>query len=316
MPYNIWQIGGVTQDAAQLSADAGLQQGQTVEQVLSGSVSGDLGQYGTKLPTANDGLGVAFGAEYRRRSRSCRPTRPTRPTICSARALRARHDRSVRRQGAVRRSAHAAGAGQDRSRRTWRSKRATATRTTTSASTPTPTSSASTGRRSKTSVSVAAISARCARRMRRSCSCRTARAARRQHRSVRGRYRSRDRDVVTGGASAAQCALTRRHGGSVRHHPARTRPRSTTAWSAATRISIRKRSDTYSYGFVFTPSFLPHFSWSARLLRHQGREAHQQRRGGRHPQPLPQHRRRRLLRPRASRAGNRLALARRRGLRR
>ena len=32
-----------------------------VEQILSGSISGDLGQYGLKLPTANDGLAVAFG---------------------------------------------------------------------------------------------------------------------------------------------------------------------------------------------------------------------------------------------------------------
>ena len=36
----------------------GVSEGSTVEQVLSGSVSGDLGQYGIKLPTANDGLGV------------------------------------------------------------------------------------------------------------------------------------------------------------------------------------------------------------------------------------------------------------------
>jgi iron complex outermembrane recepter protein len=42
-----------------------LSEGETVEQILSGSISGDLGQYGIKLPTANDGLGVAFGAEYR-----------------------------------------------------------------------------------------------------------------------------------------------------------------------------------------------------------------------------------------------------------
>src|SRR6185369_3067675 len=33
--------------------------------VVSGAITADLGQYGITLPTANDGLGVAFGAEYR-----------------------------------------------------------------------------------------------------------------------------------------------------------------------------------------------------------------------------------------------------------
>ena len=66
VPYNIWQIGGVTQAALDYVQVPGFKQGQTVEEVLSGSVTGDLGQYGAKMPTANDGLGVAFGAEYRR----------------------------------------------------------------------------------------------------------------------------------------------------------------------------------------------------------------------------------------------------------
>jgi outer membrane receptor protein involved in Fe transport len=43
----------------------GLSEGETVEQVLSGSVSADLGRYGLQLPTATDGVGIAFGAEYR-----------------------------------------------------------------------------------------------------------------------------------------------------------------------------------------------------------------------------------------------------------
>jgi len=42
-----------------------LSEGETVEQVLSGSISADLGRYGLQLPTATDGVGIAFGAEYR-----------------------------------------------------------------------------------------------------------------------------------------------------------------------------------------------------------------------------------------------------------
>ena len=65
VPYQIFGIGSVTPEQLAYLQIPALSEGSTVEQVLSGSVSGDLGQYGVKLPTANDGLGVAFGAEYR-----------------------------------------------------------------------------------------------------------------------------------------------------------------------------------------------------------------------------------------------------------
>jgi iron complex outermembrane recepter protein len=65
VPWNIFQPGGVTPDQLAYLQVPGLSTGQTTEQILSGSIAGDLGQYGIKLPTANDGLGVAFGAEYR-----------------------------------------------------------------------------------------------------------------------------------------------------------------------------------------------------------------------------------------------------------
>jgi iron complex outermembrane receptor protein len=45
-----------------------LKNGDTTEQILSGSVSGDLGKFGITSPWATDGAGVAFGAEYRRES--------------------------------------------------------------------------------------------------------------------------------------------------------------------------------------------------------------------------------------------------------
>jgi iron complex outermembrane recepter protein len=65
VPYQIFGIGSVTADQLAYLQIPALSEGSTVEQVLSASVSGDLGHYGVKLPTANDGLGVAFGAEYR-----------------------------------------------------------------------------------------------------------------------------------------------------------------------------------------------------------------------------------------------------------
>lgn len=65
VPWNIFSLNGVTPDQLAYLQVPGISTGSTTETVLSGSVAADLGQYGIKLPTAADGLGVAFGAEYR-----------------------------------------------------------------------------------------------------------------------------------------------------------------------------------------------------------------------------------------------------------
>lgn len=65
VPYNIFQANGITQAALGYVVSPGFQAGSTTEQILSGSITGDLGQYGIKLPWAEQGLAVAFGAEYR-----------------------------------------------------------------------------------------------------------------------------------------------------------------------------------------------------------------------------------------------------------
>ena len=44
----------------------GLQNGRTVQDVIGGSITADLAAYGIKLPSAKNGLGVAFGVERRR----------------------------------------------------------------------------------------------------------------------------------------------------------------------------------------------------------------------------------------------------------
>ena len=65
VPYNIWQDGGVTQEATDYIFAYGLANGSAGQQILAASATGDLGAYGLTLPTANDGVGVALGAEYR-----------------------------------------------------------------------------------------------------------------------------------------------------------------------------------------------------------------------------------------------------------
>ncbi|MET0499311.1 MAG: TonB-dependent receptor [Steroidobacteraceae bacterium] len=65
VPYNIYQLGGVTPQALAYLQVPGLTSGSTTETIVSGSISGDLGAYGLKFPTATDGIAIAFGAEYR-----------------------------------------------------------------------------------------------------------------------------------------------------------------------------------------------------------------------------------------------------------
>jgi len=73
VPWNLFTPGGVTPAAAAYLNTPGFQEGQTTEQVLSGSITGDLAPYGLKSPWANDGFGVALGAEYRKETLDFRP---------------------------------------------------------------------------------------------------------------------------------------------------------------------------------------------------------------------------------------------------
>ncbi len=65
VPWNIWAPGGVT---PQQLAYLGVQSSygiKATEYVVNGSVTGDLGKYGVKLPSAENGMMVNLGAEYR-----------------------------------------------------------------------------------------------------------------------------------------------------------------------------------------------------------------------------------------------------------
>ena len=66
VPLNIFKAGGVTQAAFNYVSVPAFQTGETVEQIVSASVNGELGKYGLKSPFADEGVGVAFGTEYRR----------------------------------------------------------------------------------------------------------------------------------------------------------------------------------------------------------------------------------------------------------
>ncbi len=73
VPWNIWVPGGVTPAATQYLSIPLLVQATTTERVVSGSVTGDLGKMGIKLPAADEGVKLNLGAEYRSESAAFSP---------------------------------------------------------------------------------------------------------------------------------------------------------------------------------------------------------------------------------------------------
>jgi len=65
VPYNVFQPGGVTQEALDYIQAPGFRAGGVTQTIFQGSVNGDLGQYGITSPLADDGIQVVFGLEYR-----------------------------------------------------------------------------------------------------------------------------------------------------------------------------------------------------------------------------------------------------------
>jgi iron complex outermembrane recepter protein len=65
VPWNIWVPHGVTAQQLAFLALPLTEQGTVEEYVVDGSITGDLGKYGLKLPTADQGLQANFGAEWR-----------------------------------------------------------------------------------------------------------------------------------------------------------------------------------------------------------------------------------------------------------
>jgi iron complex outermembrane receptor protein len=68
VPWNIWNPGGVTQQQLNYLRVGSSYSVRTTEYIVSGSVTGDFGKYGVKVPSAASGLILNVGAEYRQES--------------------------------------------------------------------------------------------------------------------------------------------------------------------------------------------------------------------------------------------------------
>jgi outer membrane receptor protein involved in Fe transport len=65
VPYNFYKQGGVTKAALDYLQASGINTGYTQQSVFGINVGNDLGAYGIKLPTAENGVGVSVGYEQR-----------------------------------------------------------------------------------------------------------------------------------------------------------------------------------------------------------------------------------------------------------
>jgi iron complex outermembrane receptor protein len=74
VPWNIWNPAlGVDPGSTAYFSVPGILQGESQEDILTAFITGDLTRAGVKLPTADDGLKVVLGTEYRRESVDFRP---------------------------------------------------------------------------------------------------------------------------------------------------------------------------------------------------------------------------------------------------
>ncbi|HYL02095.1 MAG TPA: TonB-dependent receptor [Steroidobacteraceae bacterium] len=73
VPWNIWTPGGVTRAALDYLSIPLHTQGGVTEQVVSGSLTGDLGKHGIRLPATDAGLQLNLGAEWRSERSDFRP---------------------------------------------------------------------------------------------------------------------------------------------------------------------------------------------------------------------------------------------------
>jgi iron complex outermembrane receptor protein len=74
VPYNIFQTGGVTPEQTDWFAQQYTENGQTDQTVISAFVQGSLGDYGVRSPMANSGVEVVLGYEYRKENLNYTPS--------------------------------------------------------------------------------------------------------------------------------------------------------------------------------------------------------------------------------------------------
>jgi iron complex outermembrane recepter protein len=77
VPWNIWSPNGVTPQQLAALTIPFMNLGQVEEYVVDGSVTGDLGKYGLKLPMADQGAQVNVGAEWRSEYSDFQPDYPS-----------------------------------------------------------------------------------------------------------------------------------------------------------------------------------------------------------------------------------------------
>jgi outer membrane receptor protein involved in Fe transport len=65
VPYNLYKKGGITKEALDYLQASGINTGYTQQSVFGLTLGNDLGAYGIKLPTAQNGVGVSVGYEQR-----------------------------------------------------------------------------------------------------------------------------------------------------------------------------------------------------------------------------------------------------------
>ncbi|MEZ5920058.1 MAG: TonB-dependent receptor [Parvularculaceae bacterium] len=73
VPLNLFTVGGVNQSQLNYILQQSFQGGATQQYVGEVSMTGDLGQYGFKTPWSSDGVGVAFGWQWRKDSLEFNP---------------------------------------------------------------------------------------------------------------------------------------------------------------------------------------------------------------------------------------------------
>ncbi|MBN9534280.1 MAG: TonB-dependent receptor [Alphaproteobacteria bacterium] len=72
VPYNLFDLNGLTPDVIKYLATPGFKEGSTVEQVVGANIAGDLGQWGIQSPWAQAPVAVSVGTEYRQESLTLR----------------------------------------------------------------------------------------------------------------------------------------------------------------------------------------------------------------------------------------------------
>lgn len=66
VPYNAYNTGVVTDAMLKYLQIPGMRKGSVEQQIQGGTIAADLGEYGWKVPTAKNGVGVSFGFEHRK----------------------------------------------------------------------------------------------------------------------------------------------------------------------------------------------------------------------------------------------------------